>query len=70
MPNTAGSEECAQTSLRGIDRKVQDSVLVQESIWGAEYRDAASAWRKLKKSSAIADDDITVEEYRNNLKQI
>lgn len=69
MPNIAGSEECAQTSLRGIDRKArQDSTHRFRNLYGELNTGMLNlAWKKLKKSSAIADDDITVEEYRKDL---
>ncbi len=69
MPNIAGSEESAQTSLRGIDRKAREDRSHRfRNLYGEMNPGMLHlAWRKLNKSSAIADDDITVEEYRKDL---
>lgn len=69
MPNIAGSEESAQTSLRGIDRKAREDRSHRfRNLYGEMNTGMLHlAWRKLNKSSAIADDDITVEEYRKDL---
>ena len=69
MPDTAGSDNHVQTSLRGIvttashNRRHRFRDLYR--MLNAEM--LALAWQGLNKSSAIADDDITVREYGADL---
>lgn len=69
MPDKAGSEQHALTSLWGIDRKSRENRAHRfRNLYGELNTGMLHlAWRKLNKSSAIADDDITVEEYRADL---
>jgi len=65
MPDKAGSDIDVQTSLWGIAKTAR---LNKQHRFRDLYRLLNTemlhlAWRKLKKSAAIADDDITVEEY-------
>lgn len=69
MPDIVGLEQHKQPSLRGIATKAQDKpnhrfrdlyrMLTPTLLW--------QAWIKLNKSSAIADDDLTIEEYEQDL---
>lgn len=69
MPDTVGLEQHKQPSLRGIATKAQNKpdhsfrdlyrMLTPTLLW--------HAWIKLDKKSAIADDDLTVEEYEQDL---
>ena len=69
MPDKAGSEIDVQTSLRGIAKTAS---LNKQHRFRDLYRllnmdMMRLAWKDLKKSSAIADEDITVKEYAANL---
>lgn len=69
MPDTAGSEYHVQTSLRGIARVAG---LKRHHRFRDLYRlinleMLQIAWKKLNKSKAIADRDITVEGYKADL---
>ena len=71
MPDTAGSEKHVQTSLRGI---VKTASLNKQhrfrNLYGLINTDMLHlAWKGLKKSSAIADEDITVKEYGADLER-
>ena len=65
IPDKAGSGLDVRTSLRGIAKTAS---LNKQHRFRDLYRllnvqMMHLAWKELKKSSAIADDDITVEEY-------
>ena len=69
MPDIAGSDKHVQTSLRGI---VKTASLNKQhrfrNLYGLLNTDMLHlAWKGLKKSSAIADKDITVKEYGADL---
>ncbi len=69
MPDKAGSDIDVQTSLRGIAKTAS---LNKQHRFGDLYRLLNTqmlnlAWKGLKKSAAIADDDITVKEYGADL---
>lgn len=69
MPDNVGLEQHKQPSLRGIatkalqkpDHRFRDlyRMLTPTLFW--------QAWSKLNKTSAIADDDLTIEEYEQDL---
>jgi len=68
-PDTVGSEQRKQTSLWGIAKTAKAKpkhrfrdlyrMLTPSLLW--------QAWDRLDKKSAIADDDLTIEEYEQNL---
>jgi hypothetical protein len=65
MPDKAGSDLDVQTSLRGIAKTAS---LNKQHRFRDLYRLLNTemlhlAWRGLRKSAAIADEDITVKEY-------
>ena len=69
MPDKAGSDIDVQTSLRGIAKTAS---LNKQHRFRDLYRllntDMLNlAWKRLKKSAAIADEDITVKEYGADL---
>ncbi len=69
MPDKAGSDLDVQTSLRGI---VKTASLNKQHRFRDLYRLLNTemlhlAWKGLKKSAAIADEDITVKEYGADL---
>jgi RNA-directed DNA polymerase len=71
MPDTAGSEYHVQTSLRGIAKVAG---LKRHHRFRDLYRlinlgMLQIAWKKLNKSKAIADRDITVEGYKADLNE-
>lgn len=71
MPDTAGSEFHVQTSLRGI---VRTASFNKQHRFRDLYRlmnleMMHLAWKRLNKSSAIADSDITVKEYEADLER-
>jgi len=71
MPDAAGSEIHVQTSLRGI---VKTASLNKQHRFRDLYRllnleMMHLAWKRLNKSSAIADSDITVKEYEADLER-
>lgn len=69
MPDTAGSDKRVQTSLRGIARTARfDAQHRFRDLYGLLNSEMLQlAWKGLNKSSAIADDDITVKEYSQDL---
>lgn len=69
MPDKAGSDIDVQTSLRGIAKTAS---LNKQHRFRDLYRLLNTdmlhlAWKGLKKSAAIADEDITVKEYGADL---
>jgi len=69
MPDRAGSEKDVQTSLRGIVKTASRNKQHRfRNLYGLINTDMLHlAWKGLKKSSAIADEDITVKEYGADL---
>jgi group II intron reverse transcriptase/maturase len=69
MPDTVGLEQHEQTSLWGIARKAKAN---KQHRFRDLYRLLNEgllkiAWQRLNQQSAIADDDITVKQYAENL---
>ena len=71
MPDTAGSEKHVQTSLRGIVKTASHNKQHRfRNLYGLLNTGMLHlAWKGLKKSSAIADEDITVKEYGADLER-
>jgi RNA-directed DNA polymerase len=71
MPDTAGSGKHMQTSLRGIVRTAKFNKQHRfRDLYGLLNADMLHlAWKGVEKSSAIADDDITVREYEADLER-
>ena len=69
MPDTAGSDKRVPTSLRGIAKTARINTQHRfRDLYGLLNTEMLQlAWKGLNKSSAIADDDITVKEYSQDL---
>ena len=68
-PDTVGSDQCKQTSLWGIAKtaKAKPQHRFRDLYRLLTPALLLQAWSRLNKKSAIADDDLTIEGYEENL---